>query len=109
MSKKSTSKIVEDAPIRKRDIASGKLVLRQRAKGGALLPLSPPPPPQGSPTKQRVNIFLDSAIVEHFKKRASGRGYQTLINEALKQSIQSESIERTIRYTIQQELKAYKV
>jgi uncharacterized protein (DUF4415 family) len=102
MSKKSTSKIAEDAPIRKRDIASGKLVLRQRAKGGELLPV-------GSPTKQRVNIFLDSAIVEHFKEKAGARGYQTLINEALKQSIQSESIERTIRHTIQQELKAYKV
>ena len=102
MNKKSISKIVEDKPVRKRDIASGKLVLRQRAKSGELLPA-------GAPTKQRVNIFLDSTVVEHFKEKAGGRGYQTLINEALKQSIQSESIERTIRYTIQQELKAYKV
>lgn len=101
MSKKSISKTAEDQPIRKRDIASGKLVLRQRTKGGALLP--------AASAKQRVNIFLDSAIVEYFKEKAGGRGYQTLINEALKQSIQSESIERTIRYTIQQELKAYKV
>lgn len=102
MNKKSISKIVEDKPVRKRDIASGKLVLRQRAKSGELLAA-------GAPTKQRVNIFLDSTVVEHFKEKAGGRGYQTLINEALKQSIQSESIERTIRYTIQQELKAYKV
>ena len=102
MSKKSTSKVVEDAPIRKRDFANGKLVLRQRGSSGAVLPL-------GNPSKQRVNIFLDSVVVQHFKEKASGRGYQTLINEALKQSIQSESIERTIRYTIQQELKAYKV
>jgi uncharacterized protein (DUF4415 family) len=69
--------------------------------------------PRGGSSKQRVNIFLDSVVVEHFKAKAKakagGRGYQTLINEALKQSMQSESIERTIRYTIQQEMKAYKV
>lgn len=105
MSKKSTSKIAEDQPIRKREIASNKLLLRQRAKSGEILPLAN----SGSSSKQRVNIFLDSVVVEHFKDKAGGRGYQTLINEALKQSIQSESIERTIRYTIQQELKAYKV
>ncbi|MFM7294021.1 MAG: hypothetical protein ACKO1K_04300 [Burkholderiales bacterium] len=38
MNKKSLSKIAEDQPIRKHDIASGKLVLRQRASGGVLLP-----------------------------------------------------------------------
>ena len=92
---------MSDKPIRARDIASGKVVLRQRAASGALLP--------EAAGKQRVNIYLNTAIVEHFKSRAGGRGYQTLINEALKQSIQNESIEKTIRYTIQQELKAYKV
>jgi uncharacterized protein (DUF4415 family) len=102
MNKKSILKTAEDKPIRKRDIASGKLVLRQRAKSGEILP-------QGGSSKQRVNIFLDSVVVDHFKDKAGGRGYQTLINEALKQSMQSESIERTIRYTIQQEMKAYKV
>lgn len=105
MNKKSISKIAEDKPVRKRDIASGKLVLRKRAKSGELLAAGTPP----TSAKQRVNIFLDSTVVEHFKEKAAGRGYQTLINEALKQSIQSESIERTIRFTIQQELKAYKV
>jgi uncharacterized protein (DUF4415 family) len=102
MSKKSVSKIAVDKPVRERDIASGKLVLRQRAKSGEILP-------RGGSSKQRVNIFLDSVVVEHFKAKAGGRGYQTLINEALKQSMQSESIERMIRYTIQQEMKAYKV
>ena len=92
---------MSDTPIRARDISSGKVVLRQAAKSGALLPLAA--------GKQRVNIYLDSAVVEHFKAQAGGRGYQTLINETLKQSIQGESIEKTIRHTIQQELKAYKV
>ncbi|MBC7944310.1 MAG: BrnA antitoxin family protein [Burkholderiales bacterium] len=34
--------------------------------------------------KRRVNIYLDAAIVEHFKKQAGARGYQTLINQTLK-------------------------
>ena len=98
MSKKSTLNIPDDAPIRAKDIAAGKLVLRKRSASGAVLPV-----------KQRVNIYLDSAIVEHFKAEAGERGYQTLINEALKNSIQAKTIETTIRHVIQQELKQYKV
>ena len=98
MSKKSTLNIPDDAPIRAKDIAAGKLVLRKRSASGAVLPV-----------KQRVNIYLDSAIVEHFKAEAGERGYQTLINEALKNSIQAKTIEKTIRYVIRQELKEYKV
>ena len=98
MSKKSTSNIPDDAPIRAKDIAAGKLVLRRRSASGVVLPV-----------KQRVNIYLDSAIVEYFKAEAGERGYQTLINEALKNSIQAKTIEKTIRYVIRQELKEYKV
>ena len=98
MSKKSTSKIPDDAPLRAKDFATGKLVFRRRDASGALLPL-----------KQRVNIYLDSAVVEHFKAEAGERGYQTLINEALKNAIQAETIEKTIRNVIRQELKEYKV
>ena len=98
MNKRSTATTsVEDgidAPLRKADIAAGKLVLRQRGKTGAVLP-----------NKQRVNIFLDGAVVEHFKERAGERGYQTLINEALKQAIQSETIEAVVRRTIREELR----
>jgi uncharacterized protein (DUF4415 family) len=97
MRKKSTSG-TDDLPIKAADIASGKLVLRKRAPDGKVLP-----------AKRRVNIYLDSAIVEHFKEKAGERGYQTLINETLKNAIQSESIERTIRTVIRQELKTYKV
>ncbi len=98
MSKKSTSKTAESAPIRKADIAAGKLILRKRDASGAVLP-----------GKQRVNIYLDSSVIAHFKSLAGARGYQTLINEALKNAIQSAGIETTIRHAIQQELKAYKV
>ncbi len=97
MSKKSTSATFdEDAPITQADIKSGKLVLRKRGPTGAVLP-----------NKQRVNIYLDSAIIEHFKSKAGERGYQTLINDALKQALQAESIEATIKKTIREELRRH--
>lgn len=98
MSKPSTATTLpepaDDAPVRRAHIAAGKLVLRQRATSGAVLP-----------KKQRVNIFLDGAVVEHFKARAGDRGYQTLINEALKQAIQAETIEAVVRKAIREELR----
>jgi len=98
MSKASTVKTSpdapEDAPLRRADVAAGKLVLRKRGPTGAVLP-----------NKQRVNIFLDGAVVEHFKAKAGDRGYQTLINEALKQAIQAESLEGVVRKTIREELR----
>jgi uncharacterized protein (DUF4415 family) len=61
MNKPSTVKIGarDDKPLRRADIAAGKLVLRQRGASGAVLP-----------NKQRVNIFLDGAVIEHFKAKA---------------------------------------
>jgi uncharacterized protein (DUF4415 family) len=98
MSKPSTVKTSPDArddvPLRRADISAGKLVLRKRGAGGAVLP-----------QKQRVNIFLDGAVIEHFKTKAGERGYQTLINEALKQAILAESIEGVVRKTIRKELR----
>ena len=99
MSKPSTGKtsadLQSDKPLRRADIAAGKLVLRKRGASGAVLP-----------NKQRVNIFLDGAVIEHFKSKAGERGgYQTLINEALKQAIQAETIEGVVRKTIREELR----
>lgn len=98
MSKASTVKTSpdarDDAPLRRADITAGKLVLRKRGAGGAVLP-----------NKQRVNIFLDGTVIEHFKSKAGDRGYQTLINEALKQAIQAESLEGIVRKTIREELR----
>lgn len=98
MSIKSTTSIPDDSPIRAKDIASGKLVMRKRGANGAVLP-----------ARQGVNIYLDSAVVEHFKADADERGYQTLINDALMKAIQAVTIEKTIRDVIRQELKEYKV
>lgn len=97
MNKKSISTTFdEDTPITQSDIKNGKLVLRKRATNGVILS-----------NKQRVNIYLDSAIIEHFKAMAGERGYQTLINDALKQALQAESIESTIKKTIREELRKH--
>lgn len=47
-----------------------------KAKRGAVIP---------STGKTRITIYLDDAIVRRFKTKSekTGRGYQTLINEAL--------------------------
>ena len=91
---KTSADAQSDKPLRRADIVAGKLVLRKRGTSGAVLP-----------NKQRVNIFLDGAVIEHFKSKAGERGYQTLINEALKQAIQAESIEGVVRKTIREELR----
>ncbi len=59
--------------------------------------------------KKRLTMYLDSAVVEFFKARAGARGYQTLINEALKQAIEHESLEDTLRRVIREEAASYKV
>lgn len=98
MSKRSTAKTsheaADDAPLRRADIAAGKLVLRKRSASGAVVP-----------NKQRVNIFLDGSVIEHFRAKAGVRGYQTLINETLRQAIQAESIESVVRKAIREELR----
>ncbi len=93
MSKKSTTVIDDDAPITQKDIDAGRLVLRQR-EGGRVVQ-----------SKKRVTLYLDAAIVEHFKKTAGERGYQTLINETLRQSLEHADIESTIRKVIREEMK----
>jgi uncharacterized protein (DUF4415 family) len=94
MSKKSSMKIADDAPITQADLDSGKLILRKRAVGGAVLP-----------AKRRINMFLDSVTLEYFKTKAGGRGYQTLINETLKQAMQTENLEAVVRKTIREEMR----
>ncbi len=55
--------------------------------------------------KVRVNILLDANIVAYFKTQAGGRGYQTLINEALKTNILHHDLETILRRVIRDELK----
>lgn len=95
MNKRSfTTSLRDSPPLKQADIDSGKVVLRTRNALGQIQPL-----------KQRINIYLDATVVKHFKKKAGPRGYQTLINEELKHSLQRESLERTIRKVVRDELK----
>jgi uncharacterized protein (DUF4415 family) len=59
---------------------------------------------QDVPRKQRVNIMLDTGVLAFFKAKAGERGYQTLINEALKQSIHREELEKSLRRIVREEL-----
>ena len=54
--------------------------------------------------KIRVNIFLDADIVAYYKTLAGGRGYQTLINNALRTSILADDLETVLRRVIREEL-----
>ena len=47
--------------------------------------------------KTRISIFLDDDVIEAFRSRASaqGKGYQTLINEALRAALAPESMPAT--------------
>lgn len=58
------------------------------------------------PKKRRVSIMLDSGVIDWFKRKAGLRGYQTLINNALKGIMEQDSLESLIRRIVQEELKA---
>lgn len=45
--------------------------------------------PQREPVKERVTIRLDADVVEHF--RATGKGWQTRLNEVLKAQIKKRA------------------
>jgi uncharacterized protein (DUF4415 family) len=59
--------------------------------------------------KTRITIYLDDSVLEEFRVRADsgGRGYQTLINEALKEYLGKprQPIDaRTLRRILREEL-----
>lgn len=61
--------------------------------------------------KEKITIRLDSDIVDWFRHQvdlAGGGNYQTLINGALREYIESKSpvLEETLRRVIREELKA---
>ncbi len=68
---------------------------------------------KADPNKVRITIRLDGDIIEHFKKQvhdAGGGNYQTLLNDALRNYMQSktEPLEDTLRKVIREELKLAK-
>jgi predicted DNA binding CopG/RHH family protein len=58
--------------------------------------------------KTRITIMLDNDIIKKFRTKAAkeGLGYQTLINQALKNNIGSSLNEETLRQIIREELKS---
>jgi uncharacterized protein (DUF4415 family) len=61
-----------------------------------------------SSTKTRITIYLDDDIIEACRKKADKRGigYQTLINQALRQHIEQgdRQLENTLRRVVREEL-----
>jgi uncharacterized protein (DUF4415 family) len=60
--------------------------------------------------KTRITIYLDDDVLEEFRNRgdAAGRGYQTLINDALRAYLGKATRpvdEETLRRVIREELK----
>lgn len=55
--------------------------------------------------KRQVNMLLDVVVIEHFKSKAGGRGYQTLINQALREAMSREEFERMLRRVIREEIR----
>lgn len=89
MSKKSISRISDDYPeITQKEM--DRAVFRVGLKA--------------VPHKQRVSIMLDTAIIEWFKQKAGQRGYQTLINQTLKEIMGAASLEDLVRRVVREEL-----
>jgi Arc/MetJ-type ribon-helix-helix transcriptional regulator len=67
-------------------------------------------PVEPTPTgKTRITIRLDDDILEWFRQRvhaAGGGNYQSLINQALRDAIQREPLEETLRRVLREELQA---
>jgi uncharacterized protein (DUF4415 family) len=72
------------------------------AKRGAVVPQK---------GKTRINIYIDDEVLEEFRKRAdvAGRGYQTMMNEALRQYLGKTGCpldEKTLRRVLREEFKS---
>jgi uncharacterized protein (DUF4415 family) len=69
---------------------------------------TPEPEPRG---KTRITIRLDEDLVDHFLKEAEASGgatgYQTLINEALRQHVEGKApkLEDTLRRIVREEMR----
>jgi len=60
--------------------------------------------------KTRITIYIDDKILEEFRNRAdaAGRGYQTMINDALREQLgrpQNPLDVKTLRRILREELK----
>lgn len=69
--------------------------------------IKPEPEPAG---KVKITIRLDRDILDHFLAKADESGgsvgYQTMINEALRRTIDAPSLEAMVRRAIREELRS---
>jgi uncharacterized protein (DUF4415 family) len=78
-----------------------------KGKRGRILP--PEPEPAG---KTRITIRLDEDLVDYFLKESDSYGgavgYQTLINQALRQHVEGKApkLEETLRRIVREEMRA---
>ena len=75
-----------------------------QAKRGAVIPQT---------GKTRITIYIDDDVLEKFRERgdSAGKGYQTMMNEALRAYLDKVKLpldEETLRRVIQEELRAAK-
>ena len=66
-------------------------------------------PVMQQPGKTRITIYLDNDVLENFREQAdaSGAGYQTMINKALREYLsknQNPVSEGTLRKVVREEL-----
>ena len=57
--------------------------------------------------KTRITILLDRDVVNAFRARTedTGRGYQTAINQALREYLANDGLEATLRRVVREELR----
>ena len=57
--------------------------------------------------KTRITILLDRDVVNAFRAHAedTGRGYQTAINQALREYLANDDLEATLRRVVREELR----
>ena len=110
---RNVNEIIESLPAtRRRKIEKTTKHLKQqydfsKGKRGRITP--PEPELKG---KARITIRLDEDLIDHFLKEADASGgatgYQTLINEALRQHVEGKApkFEETLRRIVREEVKA---
>ncbi len=54
--------------------------------------------------KKQVNMLIDPDILDYFREKAGQRGYQTLINRTLRESMERESLLDAVRKVVREEL-----
>ena len=74
-----------------------------RGKRGAVIPQK---------GKTRISIFIDNAVLDAFRARAekAGTGYQTMINDALREYLSETDqpiTEKVLRQVLRQEMPEY--